>query len=51
MKVIEGFSKYQIDEQGCVYGPRGHAIAPHICKGTLAINILHKEFTHGKDNQ
>ena len=39
MKTINGFSKYQISEDGIVVGPRGHAIAPHINKGMLAVKI------------
>lgn len=43
MKVIKGFSKYQIDVQGHVYGPRGHIIATHVNKGTLAVKIHNDE--------
>ena len=39
MKTINGFSKYQISEDGIVVGPRCHAIAPHINKGMLAVKI------------
>lgn len=39
MKPIKGFSKYLIAEDGTVVGPRGHAIAPHLNKGMLAVKI------------
>lgn len=39
MKQIAGFSKYSVTQDGVVYGPRGHVIAPHYNKGMLAVKI------------
>ena len=39
-KVIDGFSKFSVDEHGVVYGARGKPMAPHINKGRLAVKIF-----------